>query len=263
MHTLPEFTLPDYARLLDDLIAADYRLLPASAIHLPPHDVALQPRVVFMRHDIDLHLRGLEPFAKIEHERNVRSTYYVMVSQYYNIIEPSNQAVLMALIAMGHEIGLHYDLATYPENVADAQKKLDWEVNFLSEVIGRRVTRIVMHRPHYGKPDLFKQSDLYEHPHDPRYQHGLTYLSDSCRAWRDEALLACFGDAPPARVMFNTHPEHWLAQTPIRSRFDYLDQMTIPASTAIAREYAESERTVWRTHPAALAHDRRARQKAN
>jgi hypothetical protein len=130
----------------------------------------------------------------------------VLLTQQYNILQPENQYILRKIIKLGHEIGLHYDLETYPIGSTESRARLNWESEFLGKVVGAPVQTIVMHQPHKGTADPFHMINEYVNPHDPRYQNELLYVSDSCRAWRDETLLSCFGPNPPRRLLLLTHP---------------------------------------------------------
>jgi hypothetical protein len=119
-----------------------------------------------------------------------------------------------------------------------------------------------MHLPHKGQPDPFQQLDEYTHPHDPRYQEGLLYVSDSCRAWRDESLLTCFGSSPPRRLLLTSHPELWLDGT-IADRMMYLDRVLIENASRQCIDYFNQDvRHVWVNHPGPRLHDERERQGA-
>jgi hypothetical protein len=198
--------------------------------------------------------------AKAESECGVYATYYVPLTLHYNVLYPDNRRTLRYLIELGHEIGLHYDMETYPMEPEQAVKHLNWEVSILSEVVGHPIHTISMHQPHQGYPDPFQEIDDYVHPRDPRYQDGLLYVSDSCRAWRDEKLLACFGPDPPRRLLLLTHPELWQDGT-IGDRMQYLDQVLLETAVREKKEYFDKYvRTVWSSHPGPRLHDEREKR---
>ncbi|MBN1908984.1 MAG: GNAT family N-acetyltransferase [Pirellulales bacterium] len=165
--------------------------------------------------------------------------------------------MLDRLTALGHEIGLHYDLATYPDNEREAAEALLGEAELLGKLCGQKIRTIAMHNPSLGGEDWFRQSDQFVHPHDPRWQDGLLYVSDSCRAWRDENLLKCFSQDPPKRLMLLTHPEVWLDGS-IDDRQDYLEQVLEPVCGESLRRYLLTDvAAIWQNHAGARAHDAR------
>lgn len=234
------------------LMEAGYQCLPVTGLASDSGKKA-----VFLRHDIDLHLSGVDELARIEARMGVKATYYVLLTSHYNVLCPDNRKILQDLLGWGHEVGLHYDMETYPEDVAKARNHLEEEVELLSRMVGRPIFTISMHQPHLGKSDPFRQLKGYLHPHDPRYGENLLYISDSCRAWRDERLLACFGDDPPRRVLLSVHPELWLDGT-VTDRMVYLDQVLMKNGLLqMRRYYEETVRRIWETHPATTLHDGR------
>jgi len=255
---LPNFSLSDYLMLIENLRDAGYVFHNVSQMVVRSSD-----KIAYMCHDIDLHISLIDTMAKAEASHGVTATYYVLLTQHYNPLYPDNQRILRMIQDLGHEIGLHYDMETYPTDPEQARKQLDWEVSILSEVVGEPIRTIRMHWPRKGQLDPFVQIDEYVHSHDPRYQEGLLYVSDSCRAWRDESLLTCFGLNPPRRLLLNTHPELWLDGT-IGDRIQYLDQVLMENIVRQYRDYFDRiVRPVWKTHPAPRLHDERESRKTN
>jgi len=90
----------------------------------------------------------------------------------------------------------------------------------------------------------------YVHPHDPRWSEGLVYISDSCRAWRDEALIDLVGDRAAERVLLNLHGELWL-DSEVEDRVDYLRTVSTPTASAHADSYFnECMASIWTSHEA-------------
>lgn len=249
---MPEFSLPGYRQLLLDLTEHDYELRTVGQMADP-----VPARAAYLRHDIDLHVPGVERMAELEAELGARATYYVLLTQHYNPMYPENRAALRRIAALGHEIGLHYDLTTYPTDDVGARTHLQWEVDLLSAVVGVEVRTISMHQPSAGQDDVLRGTDDFVHPHDPRLGADLLYVSDSCRAWRDETLLRCFGPDAPRRLLLLAHPEVWL-DGEVRNRTDYLEQVLLPNTVAQHEAFiTETVRGVWASHPGPRQHDAR------
>ena len=250
--TLPHFSLDDYAALLDDLASAGYAFAPVEGMPEMP-----QEPTVFLRHDIDLHITEIERMAELETDRGVSATYFVPLTLHFNPFYPENRAILRSLVGAGHHIGLHYDPQTYPTEVEAAWEHLDHEVIRLSELVESPVRSICMHFPWGGRPDFFRESDRYVHPHAPRYAERVLYISDSCRAWRDESLLRCFGANPPSHVLLNTHPELWLGGAH-ESRDEFLNGPLLANTVSQHSRYlTDYMAPAWDVHPAPRAHDLR------
>lgn len=248
---LPDFCLADYDRLLGNLLAAGYKLSPVEG--LPRLDT---DRVVFLRHDIDAHIPGIERMAEIESGHGASATYYVLLTSHFNPFYRENRNILQQIVSEGHRIGLHYDLQNYPRDEQAAWKHLDEEAASLGALVGARVESICMHNPWGGRGDIFRHGDRYVHPHDPRYADRLVYVSDSCRAWRDEILLRCFDEMPPRRLLLNTHPEVWLGEPGI-GREEFVRGTMLENAVGQHRAYIAEVLRGWTEHPAPKLHDQR------
>lgn len=244
MLNLPKFNLDEYKQLLISLKSAGYRFALIEDL-----SDSIQEKTIFLRHDIDFHLSKINYIAQIERDLEVRSTYYIPISLHFNPIYPNNKKVLRNIIDLGHAIGLHYDLSTYPIERKNQYDCLDWEVSVLSNVIGRNVRTICMHQPFKGNQDTFLEHTKYIHPHSIRYNERFKYISDSCQVWRNSDILLCFGESKPREVMLNLHCELWFGEEEM-NRFQYLEQILKENGTSDHKEYFDiTVKEAWLTHP--------------
>jgi hypothetical protein len=258
MDSLPTFNLFSYEALLDGLANSGYTFCKVSEIGNQTSGY-----LAFLRHDVDSHILGVEQMAIVEAAHRIQATYYILLTSHFNPLYPDNQCILRQIRDLGYEIGLHYDMETYPTDPGHARQHLDWEVNILSEVVGEPIRTICMHQPHKGQADPFQEITDYVNPNNPRYREGLLYISDSCRAWRDESLLTCFGPNPPRRLLLTIHPELWLDGT-VSDRMQYLDQVLMENGVRQHWDYFDRKvRHIWLTHPAPKLHDEREHRKAS
>lgn len=244
MISLPSFNIFGYAQLIQDLMGIGCNFRSINQINAP------LPKDVFLRHDVDFSLELALPMAEAEHALNIRSCYYVLLSGPYNPCSSASINAMKRLREMGHEIGLHYDLAHYPDDLVLARKRLDSEVAFLQELSGGEVTTIVMHEPSRGHQDFFHDAPSYVNPtYFQRTNHDLLYISDSCRAWRDMSLCEYLsGQSEKSCLMLNTHPEVWLADR-YQHRITYLEKTLMPKVLApTQRFFLEYVREAWETH---------------
>jgi hypothetical protein len=213
--------------------------------------------VVYLRHDIDLDPLTALPFARAERALRCHATYFFPLTQPFNLFSAQNRSVLRKLSELGHEIGLHYDMEVYPRDVREAREYLELEISVLERLCGQEIRTITMHNPHRGGSDPFRHLAKYVNPHDSELQADLLYVSDSCRAWRDETLLKCFSENAPRRLLLLTHPELWLDGA-IDDRMEYLEKVLLRrAISAYSKYLMENVAQVWHTHPGPRAHDAR------
>jgi hypothetical protein len=102
-----DFTYADYAAFLDRVRASAARVVPLRAFRNAPRDAPL----LGLRHDVDLRLDHALRFAELEHERELRATYFVLhTAPYWR--DPQLLDGLLRLQALGHEVGWHNDLVS-------------------------------------------------------------------------------------------------------------------------------------------------------
>lgn len=246
MMTLPKFSIDHYRAMLAGLDDAGYGFRPIT-------DVTADGQVCFLRHDIDCFLEGWEAFPKLEAEFYAPTTYYFLMNE-YNMLSPAGRKILSLVLECGHEVGLHIDGESYPKKPEQARDRFDFERAVLEDLIGQEIRTVSFHNVHKKVKAALDLRD-YVDPYSDRFLKGMTYISDSVRAWRDESLLTCFGDTSPQRLQVLTHPELWLDGS-IEERLVYLEKIIFPRM--VLSEQRRSELVeLWRTHPAALLHNKR------
>ncbi len=250
MKKLPDFNLVDYKKLLLDLLKNyDFNLI-------KNYKSINEKTTMFLRHDVDFHLSDISKISKIEFDLGIKATYYILLTSQYNIFERANLQILKTIVEQGHDIGLHYDLMEYPANdLEKSLKQLDFEVDILNAVLNINISTIVMHQPHTGVNDIFKTESNYIHAHNDFFQNKVEYISDSCRAWRNDNLLKCFSDDPPKNVQLNLHPEIWLGNQ--KNRIDFLNNTLLANLTSPILKMKEYIYDVWSNHEATFLHDKR------
>lgn len=192
MNDMPRFGKAGYQLMLNDLAAAGYRMRPAD-------QVDADERTCFMRHDVDIHLDGVLSLARLERDYGARSCWFVPVTFHFNVMHHPNRQTLRNLVALGHTIGLHYDIDHTP-TLSD----LHHQVRVLEAAAGTRVNAITAHKPGHSKRGM--RQSAYREPYHPEY------VSDSARRWRDDRLMRLVHEGKS--FMLLTHPEHWLSAAP-------------------------------------------------
>lgn len=246
MDTMPRFSIDDYRTLLAALDDAGYGFRPIT-------DVTADGQVCYLRHDIDCFLEGWEAIPKLEAEFYAPTTYYFLMNE-YNMLSPAGRRMAALVLECGHEIGLHIDGDSYPKKADEARDRFDFERTVLEDMIGQEIRTVSLHNVH---KKIVAALDLKEfvNPYSDKFLKGMTYISDSVRAWRDESLLSCFGTSAPVRLQLLTHPELWLDKS-IHDRLDYLERVIFPRMVLSDSRKADL-RELWRSHPAAVMHNKR------
>jgi len=237
------FTYRSYVKLLDELRdGSRYRVVP-----LRDFSTTRDPdrAVVSLRHDVDERLDRALDFAKLEHDRGLPSTYFVLHTAAYWKAPTLVETLVEMQDVLGHEIGWHNDLVTVECVMGgDARRLLSTELQRL-RLAGLRIDGTASHgsplcrrygyhngyfffgdTPLPGFPNLHVVDGPRGRvavPHGTLEEFGFAYeayhldngiyYSDAAygksgRRWHtDEVDLQTL--APGARAVILTHPDHW------------------------------------------------------
>ena len=149
-----------------------------------------QKKSVILRHDIDFNLECGVELAKIEYAKNIKSTYFVLLStNFYNIFSKESNDMLKIIMGMGHEIGLHFDEKKYKiENSNDLEYYVSFESQILGKAIGKEIRTISMHRPSKWILENDIKFKNVINTYSKEFFQEFKYLSDSRMHWREDVI---------------------------------------------------------------------------
>ncbi len=225
-----DFTLIKYKQLLEAFQRNGYTIIAYEDLFFKP----IPSKYVIMRHDVDDLPEQSLAKAEIEKTMGVRSTYY------FRVVDESNHpTIIKKIVALGHEIGYHYeDLSLANGNFKKAIKLFEKNLNYFREYYP--VKTICMH----GSPASiwdnrliwrdysYKNYDIIAEPYFDINFNETLYLTDTGRKWngnkvsvRDkvkaafqqgynfkksrEIIKAVDNNTLPAKIMITTHPQRW------------------------------------------------------
>jgi hypothetical protein len=198
-HTPAGFSLGHYRTILETICSAQYH--PRFF-----HEVteAEADRTVLLRHDVDFSLKRCLPMAQLEAEVGVKSTYFVFLAcDFYNPFSAENLQAIRRLLALGHEIGLHFNPIG-----EDFRSDVDLQARMLGAMIGHEIKTVSFHRP---PQTVLVDFDLspYINAYDGKYFRGMKYLSDSNRRWREGCVCQWLKSREPKALQVLVHPIWW------------------------------------------------------
>lgn len=200
---IPPFTLAGYAETIRGLTQRGYGVRSF-------HDVEPAKRHLVLRHDIDQSIAIARQMADLEAEHGWRSTWFVLVrTEMYNPFSRTNAAHLRAMIAAGHEIGLHLDTTHYPGE-AEIEAGAAVEARMLEDITGAPVRMISFHRP---APERLGGEKLIAgrlHTYMDRFTKAIGYSSDSRGEWRHGHVFDHPAVAEGRALQFLTHAVWWV-----------------------------------------------------
>jgi len=246
-----QFSYDEYGRLLDMVKTGRENLCFSDF-----HDSDAPLRYFLLRHDVDFSPRAALKMARFEAQRGVRATYFLLLSsEHYNLLSEDSCSIPRQLIALGHEVGLHYDVRAMGERASeDLRAQLQYEIYILSRLAGNAICSIAMHNPSAHGDDPFANDTHFTSAYDPRFTKAIAYYSDSCGAWRDHAYYAFRESKIPDRLQLLIHPFFW-AELP-GNRWERLNTWVEESGQKLS-EYQEQIRDLWLNHSGVREHENR------
>jgi hypothetical protein len=118
--------------------------------------------ILFLRHDVKISLSKALRMAEIESEYGLPASYMVRVdSPLYSLDERQARIQLLEIVQMGHEVGLHFDLAHETRQGPSYLRLVEAEIHaaceHIEQIICRPVRSLSFHR---SMPLLFDGSLL-------------------------------------------------------------------------------------------------------
>lgn len=179
---------------------------------------------IILRHDIEFSPQRALDLALIEHKEGIKSTYFVQVSNNaYNVLSSKNIERLKKILSLGHNIGLHFHLQN-SNNLEEIRKRIVFECDLLSNILGVKVDRFSFHRPsnmvlenNIKIPGLINAYDpmfftFTNNVDNIDFKSSVKYIADSRNEWSytspwnkpcEELFNAC------PKIQLLCHPYSW------------------------------------------------------
>jgi hypothetical protein len=197
------------------------RLLRTARAHFDVYPVAEAPRALaaggrptlILRNDVDVSLERALRLAEVEHALGARATYMVMTnSPLYDVDAPASRAILAEMLALGHEVGLHFDFEDAAQReggaaVAAVEPAIEAACERLDAACGQPVRSLSFHRP---LPQFLRGPSVVAgrvNAYARELMDG--YLSDSGGRWRQGEPLPMLERPTSVALQLLTHPLWW------------------------------------------------------
>lgn len=162
-------------------------------------------RCVIMRHDVDNSPSAALKMARLEAHCGISAVYFVLLrTDMYNPASARSCAALHEILALGHNIGLHFD-ETACRADADIVQSIRHETQILSKILDARIDSVSMHRPSRATLEADYEIPGMINSYSTEFFKGFKYLSDSRRCWREPVEdIVSSGDYDRLHIL--THP---------------------------------------------------------
>ena len=201
-----DFTEDGYCELLA-LASAHWQFVSFGAVSPRPH--------VLWRHDVDVSPHRALRLAEIESSAGVKATYFFLLhSLFYSCLEAPTRDIMRRIVGHGHDIGLHFDVAFYPDidGLPSLEKRIVFEADIVADLAGAKPAAVSFHNPtteqlrNYDHAMLARLVNTYGEPLRTNYR----YVSDSNGYWRFERLHDVLAAQQDPALQVLTHPEWWV-----------------------------------------------------
>jgi hypothetical protein len=207
-----DFTLNVYKELLAALKNNGYSFQTFEEFIKSPLE-----KTIILRHDVDARKQNSFEFAKIQKDKNIKSTYY------FRIVPKSfDETVIKEMYDMGHEIGYHYEtMDTSKGNVDKAYEEFRRHLETFRKIVP--INTICMHGSPLSKfdnRDIWKKYDykklgLIAEPYFDVDFNKTYYLTDTGRRWDGDKVSVrdkVMSDRPITNNDFLKRKYHTTAQ---------------------------------------------------
>lgn len=202
-----DFTIDNYKKIMQ-FASERYSFISYKDIE----NYRLDKEFILLRHDVDFSVSRSYALAKIEHELNISSTYFIQLgSEFYNIFEQYTKELIYKIIDLGHHIGLHFDPTQYfIESKADLERYILFEKELLEKLLNVKVYSFSFHNPteQMLKLDDYAYSGLIN-SYSKFIKDKVEYCSDSNGYWRFKRLEEFLKKPEYSHKHILTHPGWW------------------------------------------------------
>jgi hypothetical protein len=223
-----DFTFSKYRILCEALQEHDYHVTTFRDFLLDS-DIGNRSKVVILRHDVDRRPLNASMMADLEHDLNIRSTYY-----FRSVRSSFSPEVMRKIEQQGHEVGYHYETLALANG--DPVKAIDLFRTTLGEFRSIcRVDTVCMHGSplsRWNNGDIWKTCSLTDfgilgEPYFSLDYSKFIYLADTGRTWLPgKSNLRDRVDSVPTSIattdelidflrngdksmLISAHPERW------------------------------------------------------
>lgn len=168
---------------------------------------------LILRHDVDFCVESAYTTAKIEYEKGIKSTFFLLInSPFYNILNDHEHELIELILEMGHDLGLHYFIPKKITAINKQKKYIMKQSKILETLFDTKIKAISPHLVRRSKslPNL----EGFLNVHEPKFFTNIGYISDSLQKWRGACICKEIENYDNIQLLihpiwWNTQSENW------------------------------------------------------
>jgi hypothetical protein len=104
-------------------------------------------KFVIMRHDVEFSVERAYNLAVFENTKGFHSTYFFqLTNDSYNILSRKNRELILEIIHMGHNVGLHFHLNDMTD-IGKIKSQIKKEIEIMGSMLDKGIDSFSIHRP--------------------------------------------------------------------------------------------------------------------
>lgn len=169
-------------------------------------------KTVLWRHDVEFSPFVALRMAHIEAAEGAKATYFFQLhSECYNVLEEAVADIVLKIKALGHDIGLHFDIHFFNINdEIDLETYLSLDIHYFNAIFGTNIKVFSFHNTNSFVLSCDKH--FYSgivNVYSTYFKEHFTYCSDSTGYWRYERLIDVLNDPKVQKLHVLTHDAMW------------------------------------------------------
>lgn len=163
--------------------------------------------IIILRHDIDFDLNAALKIAKIEYNRRIKSNFFFLInSNYYNIYSQNSQDIIIEILNLGHNIGIHIDPVRYKSK---SNIKIKNDIKYFEKFYNLKINSFSYHMPSINDFTKIKIRTKFN-SYDKKLFKKFNYISDSSLQFNNKNFQFLIKNQLPIHLL--THPIWWVTK---------------------------------------------------
>lgn len=205
-YNFDDFTLDNYRRLIKLALSKGFHFISYT------DEFVEERKDILWRHDVEFEPDIALKMAEIEHDHNVKATYFFQLhSNYYNVFDGHYTEVFHRIKNLNHHVGLHFDCRYWGiTEETQLNKYINLDRAYFESAFGVQIESFSFHNttPFTQSCLEYKYGGLVN-VYSSYFKQHYNYCGDSLGYWRFDRLEDVLNDEMVRHLQALTHDANW------------------------------------------------------